>query len=80
MASDVSDIVAQIAVAALDEILPATAPILEIGKDIGELVQTIITSKSPADAVKRAAQNALADTEDATAEETADAILKGSRK
>lgn len=47
-----------------------------VADDIGELVDTLVHSKSPAGAVERAKQNALADAEDAAAEVAADQLLK----
>lgn len=47
-----------------------------VAEDIGELVDTLVHSKSPDGAVERAKQNALADAEDAAAEVAADQLLK----
>lgn len=47
---------------------------------LADLVETIAESHDVAQAIDRAKQNALADTEDAAAEGAADAILKGRHK
>jgi len=77
--AEIAKAVEQLAFAGLKELAPAIIPAAEIAADIGNLVVTIITARSPSDAVARAAQNALADSEDLAAEEVADAILRGGK-
>ena len=48
--------------------------------DIVSFIRTLAQSKDPRGALAKAAQNALADGEDALAEASADALLKAAKK
>lgn len=62
--------------AAVEQIVPALGLPAELVLPIIDLIETIASAPNALEAIRRAKQNALADAEDAAAEEAAEQIIK----